>query len=349
MEDTQKCPAWQSQYLVTDKLDGERFFLYFDTQSAYLIDRRLNVFISYLSTGDFAGTLLDGELLPHSATKTIEDDVLHRKRKRSKEEAGHEEQTETELHFVAFDVLSLNGVNATKLPFKDRMDEAKLRLSELGLPQACTLPLKIHYKRYLPLNELPNLLKRREPHAQLPIFSESATFLSDGLIFQNALSPYWVGHSDNLLKWKDLKHNTIDLRLLPVDIPTHFGTEYANWWQGCVVNKAGHNCHFDWIKLDSPKDQPAEDGSTQNKEETPKEGDIVECWWDSTRQLDHWYYMHWYGENYAEQGYGRGGWRVYRQRKDKDTPNVDWVAKKVWESIVQQITLDQIVAAVHKV
>lgn len=42
---------------------------------------------------------------------------------------------------------------------------------------------------------------------------------------------------------------------------------------------------------------------------------------------------------------GHGGWRVLRLRKDKDTPNVDWVANKVWESIVQQITLRELVAA----
>lgn len=72
------------------------------------------------------------------------------------------------------------------------------------------------------------------------------------------------------------------------------------------MNKAGQNCLFDWIKLDNQADQPVQSEGTaeQDKEEMPKEGDIVECWWDSTRQLDAWYYRHWYGENFAEQGYG---------------------------------------------
>lgn len=222
-----KHTVWQSQCLFADKLDGERFFLYLDHQSAYLIDRRLNVFISELSTSDYAGTLLDGELFSLSSApiRTMKDGIGDKKRKR--EETEEASQAETVLHFVAFDILSLSGTNTTMLPFKDRMSEAKLRLSELIIPQAHMLPLTVHLQRFTPLHELPELILKKRSESQpteddretiqLPIFPESAVFPTGGLILQNALSPYRVGHSESLLKWKDPKHNTIDLRLLPLD------------------------------------------------------------------------------------------------------------------------------------
>ncbi len=37
---------------------------------------------------------------------------------------------------------------------------------------------------------------------------------------------------------------------------------------------------------------------------------------------------------------------MHRVRTDKETPNVDWVAKKVWESINEAISLADIVAAI---
>jgi hypothetical protein len=129
-----------------------------------------------------------------------------------------------------------------------------------------------------------------------------------------------------------------------------------------------------------------EDGRGGSEGDSPTqtiaEGAIAECWWDSDLQLDSWYYEHWYGADFEQKGHGtaflptylitlavlcvllsplacvsttsqqfdpiagRGGWRVLRVRTDKETPNVDWVAKKVWESITQCITLTDILAAV---
>lgn len=43
------------------------------------------------------------------------------------------------------------------------------------------------------------------------------------------------------------------------------------------------------------------------------EGAIVECWWDPTRQLDPWYYQHWYGANYEQKGYGTPQADLYAQ------------------------------------
>jgi hypothetical protein len=110
------------------------------------------------------------------------------------------------------------------------------------------------------------------------------------------------------------------------------------------------------------------------EEDFLEEGAIVECWWDVDKQLDDWYYERWYGTDFKETGHGtppqfpranaiawnegpnslrrvfrsgRGGWSVLRRRNDKETPNVDWVGKSVWESISQNITLADITAAVQ--
>ena len=111
------------------------------------------------------------------------------------------------------------------------------------------------------------------------------------------------------------------------------------WWQGCVVNKQGQDIPFDWIKVDldehplvapvsaTPGEptKKARRGSTDkaNEEEDEDEcredlavigeGAIVECWWDPTRQLDPWYYQHWYGADYEQKGYGTPQADLYAQ------------------------------------
>lgn len=53
-------------------------------------------------------------------------------------------------------------------------------------------------------------------------------------------------------------------------------------------------------------DKAKEGGEEECREDLAaiEEGAIVECWWDTTRQLDPWYYQHWYGADYEQKGYG---------------------------------------------
>lgn len=209
----------RSQYVVTDKLDGERFLFYLDQQQCWLIDRRLNVFACPLSSSseqgawneDYADTLLDGELfsLPVSVADADADSTGKRKR------AETDEGIAARLHFVAFDAITIGGTNLASLPFRERMEEAQKRLGRLlGSTRG---PLTLHIQRYVSLGELPALLAQKEGGGEesmgLPLFP-ATLFPTDGLILQNAASPYRVGHSDDLLKWKDAHHNTIDFRLL---------------------------------------------------------------------------------------------------------------------------------------
>jgi mRNA guanylyltransferase len=212
----------RSQYVVTDKLDGERYFFYLDRQQCWLIDRRLNVFTCPLSSSseqggwwneDYADTLLDGELVSLPASVADADADSTGKRKRAETDEG----IAARLHFVAFDAVTIGGTNLASLPFRERMEEAQKRLG--GLLGSTRGPLALHIQRYVSLGELPTLLAQKEEGGgeesvgQLPLFPVTL-FPTDGLILQNAASPYRVGHSDDLLKWKDPHHNTIDFRLL---------------------------------------------------------------------------------------------------------------------------------------
>lgn len=167
---------------------------------------------------------------------------------------------------------------------------------------------------------------------------------------------------------------------LPTNLVNCTEGNHPGWWHACVVNRAGKDCFFDWIKIDDEeneqgtrrpraKDRISEDAAHTNRIAI-QEGDIAECWWDTSRQLDSWYYRRWYGPDFEEQGYGtstllfhtvarmpfthwaepgRGGWRFMRRREDKDTPNVDWVAKGVWESILQHVTLEDITSVAQSI
>jgi hypothetical protein len=78
-------------------------------------------------------------------------------------------------------------------------------------------PIAFHLQRYVPVHELPALVQKEDQgSASLPLFPATLLFPTDGLILQNSMSSYLVGHSDDLLKWKDPCHNTIDFRLLHV-------------------------------------------------------------------------------------------------------------------------------------
>jgi len=136
----------------------------------------------------------------------------------------------------------------------------------------------------------------------------------------------------------------------------HSQEEETDWWELYVMGKGGKKVPFDWIKINEDDTMRVSAttsiATTKGKEHAHssalwvKPGMILECFWDSQKILDDWYYEHWYGKDFLTNRQGHGGWAVLRIRTDKANPNADWVAKGIWTSINDNLLLADIVRTI---
>ncbi|CCE63367.1 hypothetical protein TPHA_0E02770 [Tetrapisispora phaffii CBS 4417] len=197
-------------YYVCEKTDGLRVLMLIvinpmtKEQSTFMIDRENNYYLvngfhfpklpkkdkkELIETAQ-DGTLIDGELVIQTNPMT----------------------NLTELRYLMFDCLTMNGRNLTHSPTSSR-------LAHLGkefykpyfdmrsiFPDRCiNFPFKISMKQMNFSYDLVNVYKTLDklPH------------LSDGLIFTPVNTPYVVGAKDSyLLKWKPEEENSVDFKLI---------------------------------------------------------------------------------------------------------------------------------------
>ncbi|AFN83657.1 mRNA capping enzyme subunit alpha [Encephalitozoon romaleae SJ-2008] len=132
---------------------------------------------------------------------------------------------------------------------------------------------------------------------------------NDGLIFTPANEPYSVGRRGTVLKWKPSSLNTIDFKAVK--------NERLNYVYDLVCSgKKGKDVVFDHFFC----------------EDEEIDGKIGEFTYDS----DGYYW------DFDELVLKRGGWKLYRIRTDKDTPNNIKIVCNILESLKDNLTIEKL-------
>jgi len=170
-----------ANYVVCEKTDGERCFLYIRDDVAYFVDRKAAVqkatipklaIKGNLENAESQVTLLDGERVGDM--------------------------------FLIFDAVLVQGRDVLYLPLDQRLVYA-LDIIKLNEDHPLNLSMKDFFRlkhlRFLWTEVCPRL-----PHD------------CDGLIFTPISDPYSPGTSKTLFKWKPSEMNTVDFKLQPTRI-----------------------------------------------------------------------------------------------------------------------------------
>jgi len=213
----------RTDFVVTEKADGERHLLYIDTKGKiYLINTNMNVVFTGAETQnkDILNSLLDGEIIHHDKYGKFIN------------------------LYAAFDIYYLNGEDVRSFGFiqKKTEDKGQFRLSKLKkVVKECNLqsvtksssstsqsvaPFRIECKKFYPSGNNENIfvacgsiLERVEQG----LFE----YNTDGLIFTHALfgvggeevgkaGPLYKKTWDYSFKWKPPQYNTIDFLVTTV-------------------------------------------------------------------------------------------------------------------------------------
>jgi hypothetical protein len=168
---------YNEEYSVTDKADGDRYFLFIDSNKiVYFLDSNINSIIkTNLISTEYYSTLIDGELIEIDQVK----------------------------HFYAFDLLAYNNLDIREnndFYLKERLSKLKTITESIQN----TNEFNIHIKKFISQHVFMG--------ADI-IMSEinNKIYKNDGLIFTPMNEPYpkvkkWI----KLLKWKPAELNTID-------------------------------------------------------------------------------------------------------------------------------------------
>lgn len=303
----------KQEYHVTWKADGTRYMLLLMKDGCYLVDRKFAVrrvqmrFPAPLKTHGVAVhhcTLLDGEM--------VVDDLAPGKQRR---------------RFLAYDVMALLGEKLVDRPFVDRISlihshvvhPRNLFLIDAGKSGSYNFskePFSIRQKDFFPLSKTEEFIRN---------FIPNLTHECDGLIFQPSRMKYLTGTMDTLLKWKFTHLNSVDFLFKLTWVP---GSAPA---PKLFVGGEGR----DLIPVHEPSgeftlggvDEP--DRAPDGTQLSDLDGHIVECTWDR-------------GAGVAGGG-GGGAWRYLRVRTDKDTPNFVAVYRHTLQSILDDITSEEII------
>jgi mRNA-capping enzyme len=142
---------------------------------------------------------------------------------------------------------------------------------------------------------------------------------------------------DTLLKWKFTHLNSVDFLLKLVWVPGSGAAPaprlYVGAERGEVIPVDEPSGEFTLGGVDHPDRAP--DGTQLSD----LDGQIVECTWDKEGG----------GEGVGAEGGGGGAWRYLRVRSDKDMPNFVTVYRHTLQSILDDITSEEIIEFVGEV
>lgn len=315
-------------YYVCEKSDGVRYLLYFTApygrHTAFLIDRNFECReipdLAIPQRGStpqnihfHEDTLIDGELICE-----VEGDKKN-------------------FIFLSFDALLMNGVNITgkslPLRLKHIQNDVIAPIQEFKTKLPFSLCLKKMWKPYAVAEIL---------HYEIPNLKHG----NDGLIFTPVSDPYIAGTCESILKWKPSEMNTVDF-LLRVNHEAYIDSERLELWVG---NRDGQSfyAHHPW-----DPDLVQYDGLViecrlmLSKESSPKRSDnqpnnlSIESSPNSTIvPIDDVDYLKSTGR------IGSPSWKFTRVRRDKISGNNVRVVQKIIESISDNVTSEELIAAI---
>jgi hypothetical protein len=208
---------YKNEYSVTDKADGERAFLFVDKNGmVFLIDNNMDVFNkTNIKINNFNSCLIDGEKV-----------LINNK-----------------IHFMAFDLLVLNGQDIrgkNEFLLKERLFHTQKIMNEI----VKTIDISN-------LNNLYDFSTKQFIFKNVFIGAEiilnnidSKPYKNDGLIFTPINEPYpTVKKWSKLLKWKPSEQNTIDFYSVKIS-----NNEWELYVQEIAVN-------YENIQESKPKQQ----------------------------------------------------------------------------------------------
>jgi hypothetical protein len=172
---------YKDLYSVTDKADGDRYFMMVDNfGNVYFLDNNLNGILKTDLKSDFRNCLIDGELV-----REYKGSVL------------------SKMNFYAFDILVLNNRDLrgdTNFLFEKRFENLKKVTDSIKNSELYTCECKqFIYRNVFMGSEIIMADIKNKPYH------------NDGLIFTPMNEPYPKKNKwENLLKWKPADQNTID-------------------------------------------------------------------------------------------------------------------------------------------
>ena len=327
------------EYHVTWKADGTRYMLLCMRDGAYLVDRKFAVrrvvvrFPAPLKTHGVAthnATLLDGEM--------VVDDLPDGTQRR---------------RFLVYDCVAALGEKLVDKPFVERyalitrsvVDPRSAFLAEAGKSGSYDFskePFSVRRKDFAPIAGTEKFVRE---------FIPKLTHECDGLIFQPSRARYENGTMPHLLKWKFTHLNSVDflLRLERGDGGAARPRLFVGGERDTLVEVREPSGRFALRGSHEDGDGDEEAGAgTESLRDVAADGStlrsldgrIVECAWDKVARFafdDD-------SEGKHESGaHTTGAWRYMRVRSDKDAPNFVTVYKHTLQSILDDITEDEIV------
>ncbi|CAK9018110.1 unnamed protein product [Durusdinium trenchii] len=310
----------QEPYLVCEKTDGERHLLLAYEGHVYFIDRKCRVWLCPVqlplpddhkrAPGWHHNTLLDGELVP---------------------DAEDTEGSQTCLRYLVYDAMHIFDEDLTHRTLLHRLKKA---LFDVILPKEQLLslgrkdPLQLMLKDFFELWQIKEVvaIAAELPHG------------TDGLVFTPVMVPYAPGTCPALLKWKPADMNTVDFKLEVVlgdgkkmHVKLLVGFKGKDQWQ---VKFCGH-----WLA------KTGEVFKVLKKDPKQFDGKIGECKWNPSAKT----FTPTDAFRFTMNGaWEDGGWVLERLREDKEVPNDLRTAKRVVESIEDNLTEEDLAAYIVK-
>jgi len=211
--------------------------------------------------------------------------------------------------YLAYDCLALNSQAVVQRSFATRI---RMSDAEVVAPREKErkLPGFSHQYHLEPFSILP------KKFWALPAVEKALSFManlqheSDGLIFQPSTAPYKAGTHEELLKWKFASMNSVDF-LLRKD-----GGDFGQYKLHLMRPGKGQGADPIMVPLKDAKYVLPEGSDVLEFANR-----VIECSWDAENET----------------------WRYMRHRLDKETPNAYRVYEKVVQSIVDNITEEEVV------
>eukprot|EP00008_Paramoeba_atlantica_P012441 CAMPEP_0201479966 /NCGR_PEP_ID=MMETSP0151_2-20130828/4571_1 /ASSEMBLY_ACC=CAM_ASM_000257 /TAXON_ID=200890 /ORGANISM="Paramoeba atlantica, Strain 621/1 / CCAP 1560/9" /LENGTH=666 /DNA_ID=CAMNT_0047861695 /DNA_START=170 /DNA_END=2170 /DNA_ORIENTATION=- len=184
-------PVQTREYVVSEKADGIRYFLFVSQKGVYLIDRKFDFFEiqgfnSLRELFPEGKTIVDGEIV----TDLVTDNPK----------------------YVVFDLIELNGENHAQQDTFKRHEKIGEFIGILRRNVTGQWPFEILGKFFFPKEKIHELLRVIGPDRNYRK-DERRQYACDGLLFTPRLGPYKTKGHDGLLKWKFLDRQSIDFQV----------------------------------------------------------------------------------------------------------------------------------------
>lgn len=219
-------------YTVSPKLDGIRQLCYLNAGCVYFLDRKMQVYslLDISLKKNYSHSLLDGELV---------------------------ESSKSELHFIAFDCMSVDDTSIISTSFSSRLEELKKIV-----PNLCSKSITFSIQHYYPPSQYDKALMDYENKFEL-----------DGLIFYPT-NEYLPKLNRNCFKWKPLAHLTADFVLRKDKLD-------SSKYYLCVLDDEGYFSVHSWIT-----------SKPSNKDYDALCNHVVECKFDKNSKSEFWNSKH---------------------------------------------------------